>query len=127
MKYKPPATIEDIMKKTIALILACLSASGCTTVADLRAGQPAIKKWTSKTVQEISSCLAQQWAARSGQTNIVPRERGVSMNLTYAVYSSALPAVVVDIDDDGATRSVAVYARKGDNGAKLQAELGRCT
>lgn len=112
------------MKKLIVVGSALIAA--CTTVSDLRDNTPAIQTSSSRSVQEISACIAQQWAARSGQTNMVPREHGVSMNLTYMVYSSALPAVVVDIDDSGSARSVLVYARKGDNGPKLKNEIKEC-
>ncbi len=48
------------------------------------------------------------------------------MTLTYTVYSSQLPAAVIDVDTLGVSRRVTVHARKGDEGTKLRNEINAC-
>jgi len=103
-----------------------LMLSGCTTVADLQAKPAFIEAASDKSLSQLSECFARQWQARSGTVNSVQRDDGFTMTLTYVVYSSTLPAAVIDVDEDKGRRKVVVHARKGDDGQKLRGEIGRC-
>ncbi|AHE57437.1 hypothetical protein [Sphingomonas sanxanigenens] len=96
------------------------------TSADLRDKGPRHRFTSSKQVDEIVSCVAEQWTRRSGTTSVVPRDKGKSISLTYQVYSDTVNAVTIDVEDTGASRDVTVFAGKGDDNKKLQDELGAC-
>jgi hypothetical protein len=100
--------------------------AGCTTVADLRQEPAFIQTVTQKSVQAFAACLADQWTARSGTTNSVPRPNGTALTLSYQVYSNTVAAVTVTVDDLGQSRAVSVYARKGDRSDKLRREIDAC-
>lgn len=100
--------------------------SGCATVADLREGPAFIQTETPKSVQVFTACLSDQWASRSGSTSAVPRPNGMAVTLSYVIYSRTVPAVTVNVDDQGQSRSVTVYARKGDRSDKLRREIAAC-
>lgn len=109
-----------------ALLAFTLALGGCATVADLRTSAPFMRLETAKGVQEVGSCVAQQWSARSGSTNTAPRPAGLTLTLSYVVYSNTLTAAAVDVDDRGSSRTVSVYARKGDANDKLRREISAC-
>lgn len=108
------------------VVLLSIFAAACATVADLRGSEPFIQDTSSKSVQTISACLADQWASRSGVTSTTPRANGYSLTLSYTVYSSRIVAAQIDIEDLGASRSITVYARKGDDNDKLRGEVASC-
>ena len=112
------------MKKFVLLL--AIGASACTTVSDLRTSDPFVEGRSGKEVQQIASCIAAQWEARSGVTNSTPRPNGQSLALTYTMFSSPLPAAVVDIDAEGEGSIIKAYARKGDRSDKLRSEVTGC-
>lgn len=109
----------------IAIVSAALTAC-TTTVADLRSGEPFIETSTSKSPQEYGACLSDRWSARSGQVNSTPRTGGFSLTLSYPTYQGTINAATVDITESSAGTNVAAYARRGDSGDKLTAEITGC-
>lgn len=112
--------------RSILLLASAALMSGCTTVADLREGPAFIETTTPKSVADFTSCLSNQWAARSGTTSVAPRPNGNAITLSYVIYSNTVAAVTANVDDLGQMRSVTVYARKGDRSDKLRREISAC-
>jgi uncharacterized protein YceK len=108
------------------IALALLLLSGCSTVADLQERPAFIEATSTKTSDQLAQCFADQWHRRSGTVNSTPRAGGFTMTLTYMVYSNAVPAAVIDVDDQSGSRRVVVHARNGDDGSKLKREISAC-
>lgn len=91
--------------------LACLALPACSTPGSLRENRPIIAASSAKSVQDISSCIVENWQKRSSQVSSLPRAKGVTLTLNGQFFSNTYAAVIVDIDDDGEQRSVAAYIK----------------
>jgi hypothetical protein len=85
-----------------------------------------LEQQSARSADEIAGCLGRAWEKRSGQTAYYPTPSGFTMKLSYAVMSSQVLAVLVDVEDKGSARQITVRAQKGDQNEKLRAEVVSC-
>ncbi|AHE55543.1 hypothetical protein [Sphingomonas sanxanigenens] len=112
------------MHRSICLLAVMLS--GCAvTASDLRARAPIASLSSTKAVNEIAACVADQWSKQNGAVASTPRPNGTSVTLTMQDFN-VLTMYAADIEDRGSERALTAYAAKGARFKKVSDDLQLC-
>jgi hypothetical protein len=95
------------------ICLFSLAVSGCSTVQSLRDDPPFVERSTAKSLAAVQGCIANATARQDVQ--FLPKQSGATLSAGVTAGASRFVTWVVDINDTGADRRVAVHATKANS------------
>lgn len=112
--------------RLLTIVAGAAIISGCATVADLRSRTPTVERLSTKSVQEITACVAQRLSNQRGVTVAsTPLQSGASLAVTGMFSSNPVTYAVFDVEDLGQQRRLRLFdKRRASDAVSADFEVG---